>query len=298
MFDGLVFPKTLLPPETLENPTTDDLVKIVQQEQELLTEIMKKNGAIILRGFGLSSADDFSRVVEATGWEEFTYRGAVVRKRPAPRVFTANEAPLEFNIGFHHEMALIKVYPNKLIIFCETPSPEGGQTAIIRSDVVVQRMEELMPDVVEKLEREGIRFFHVRQKDTWQRLIGVDDPVEAEKEAIEKLHYCNAFKYNEADGSAEIHYGPIFPIRELDGKRVMFNTIIGYVTEQMPLNATYGDGTPIPPEVVETYTNILAENCVDLNWENGDIVIVNNLLCQHARRAGKPPRAVMVSVAN
>uniref|UniRef100_UPI0014907791 TauD/TfdA family dioxygenase n=1 Tax=Acinetobacter indicus TaxID=756892 RepID=UPI0014907791 len=173
------------PPASLENPTVEDCVRLVEQNRDLLTDLLKNNKSILLKGFNLSTAEDFSRVIHATGWEEFGYRGAVVRTSPAKRVFTANEAPLDWNIGFHHEMALIKVYPRKLIFFCETPSPEGGQTTAIRSDVVVQKLEELAPDVVEKLETQGIRFFHIRQKDTWQRLVGEKDPVDAAKAAIE-----------------------------------------------------------------------------------------------------------------
>lgn len=101
--------------------------------------------------------------------------------------------------------------------------------------------------------------------------------------------------FNE-DGSAGFLFGPMNPIRELRGKRVWFNSIFGYTGNERDVEVSFKDGSPFPVEAVDAYKNILEENCVNLSWQKGDILLVDNLNVQHARRPGKPPRVILVSI--
>ncbi|KAJ0972120.1 hypothetical protein J5N97_020079 [Dioscorea zingiberensis] len=136
---GKVFPLTLVPPG--KSNTCHDLVEMVRREKEKLSEALAEHGAILLRGFQVDSIEDFEKVVEAFGWEEFAYEGAADRNKVASRTHTASEAPLHMFIPFHHEMALIKKVAPKLFFYCLVASPEGGETSIVRSDVIVEEME-------------------------------------------------------------------------------------------------------------------------------------------------------------
>ncbi len=48
-------------------------------------------------------------------------------------VFTANEAPPDQLIPFHHELAQVKSPPQYLFFYCDLPSETGGETALIDS---------------------------------------------------------------------------------------------------------------------------------------------------------------------
>jgi hypothetical protein len=48
-------------------------------------------------------------------------------------VFTANEAPPDQLIPFHHELAQVKHPPQYLFFYCDLPSETGGETALIDS---------------------------------------------------------------------------------------------------------------------------------------------------------------------
>ncbi|KAH9324665.1 hypothetical protein KI387_004843, partial [Taxus chinensis] len=47
-------------------------------------------------------------------------------------------------------------YPTKVLFFCEIAPPEGGQTPILLSHKVTQRMEKIYPELVKKIEKEGL----------------------------------------------------------------------------------------------------------------------------------------------
>lgn len=63
---------------------------------------------MLFRGFDVKTPKDFNDVVEAFGYEEFSYMGGTATRRIVfGRVYTANESPLDEEIGFHHEMAQV-----------------------------------------------------------------------------------------------------------------------------------------------------------------------------------------------
>ncbi|KAH7685248.1 Clavaminate synthase-like protein [Dioscorea alata] len=308
-FNGKVFPLTLVPPQRndMMKNSWKDLVEKVKKEKEKLSECLSDYGAILFRGFKVESGEEFEKVVESFGWDEFPYEGAADRNKVASRIYTANEAPLHVFINFHHEMALIRKFAPKIFFYCLEPAPEGGETAIVRSDVIVEEMEKKVPEVVEKLTGEGFKFVlhtkvpykHGNDDDSddttvWQRMLKTKDKLEAQKRALETLA-CNAVKFNE-DGTAEFTYGPMNPIKEFNGKRVWFNTILGYQTSERDGRVAFTDGTSIPTAATDTYSAVLEANCVDIKWLKGDVLLVDNLAVQHARRVGKPPRSVLVSL--
>ncbi|GFZ09367.1 hypothetical protein Acr_20g0011750 [Actinidia rufa] len=301
---GLVFPKTFIPPPPGPNEGSEmrSLVELIRERREWLSEVLVQHSAILFRGFGVASPEEFGRVVEAFGWEEMPYFGAISRtKMAAKRVYTANEAPLHQPIFFHHEMSSVKEFPSKIFFFCAQPSPQGGETSILPSHILLEKMEDLVPEFVSKLQRIGYVFQKKMPKQnetntvickTWRWLFQTDDEVEAQKRAKEKLG-CSFVRFNE-DGSAEIVYGPLNPIKEFGEKRVWFHHLVD--RNEGDTAHSFGDGTPIPRSALDAYRTIVSENCVDIKWQKGDVLLVDNFCAQHGRRAGDAPRVVLVSI--
>ncbi|XP_057832888.2 clavaminate synthase-like protein At3g21360 isoform X2 [Cryptomeria japonica] len=155
--NGSLFPMVLLPKDDNEECNTlQSFIKSIQANKEFINDQLKKVGALLFRGFPLKTASDFNEVMEAFGWEEQSYLGAASRTRVLGRVFTANEAPLHQPINFHHEMPLFQDFPTKLAFFCEVASSHGGQTAILLSHKITERMEAKYPELVCKIEKEGL----------------------------------------------------------------------------------------------------------------------------------------------
>lgn len=84
----------------------------------------------------------------------------------------------------------INEFPTKVILFCQVPPPEGGETPFVPSFRVTERMLEEYPDNVREMEEKGLRytFTAVSKNDTtsmrgrgWEDAFGTSDPVEAER---------------------------------------------------------------------------------------------------------------------
>ena len=67
--------------------------------------------------------------------------------------------------------------------------------------------------------------------------------------------------------------------------------------EDLPRNAFFGDGTAISTEDLEAIRTAYRFNEVEFRWQAGDIVIVDNLLSLHRRKALKGQRRVLVAMA-
>jgi hypothetical protein len=52
----------------------------------------------------------------------------------------------------------IKEFPEKVIVFCEVPPPEGGETPFVPSFRVTERVLEEFPDTVKELDAKGLRY--------------------------------------------------------------------------------------------------------------------------------------------
>ena len=70
-----------------------------------------------------------------------------------------------------------------------------------------------------------------------------------------------------------------------------------FAEEDMPRNVYFGDGTPIPDEVVAQIGELYEELCVEPPWAAGDMIVLDNMLVAHARRPFSGERKILVAMA-
>lgn len=300
LINRVVFPAVLSPnaPET----NLLRLTEAVKSHKPWLEDLLQKSGAILFRGFPVDSPSDFNDVVEATGFPPMEYiGGGALRKQVLSRVYTANEAPPDQHIAFHHEMAYAAEFPSKLLLFCEVEPEKGGETPIVLSHMVYERMKEKYPAFVARLEDQGLLYTRIMSRDDdpmspagrgWHSTFSTYDKTIAEQRAAKvgmKLEWTD-------DGSeaVKILIGPKPAFRIDNGRRskTWFNSMVvahGGPTERdnkliLPEPVTFGDGTPLPADVVYDCIKILEDECVAIPWKKGDVLIIDNLSVLHSRR--------------
>ncbi|CAL5080982.1 unnamed protein product [Urochloa decumbens] len=302
--DGEQMPLVLTPStaDEKDHKSHEALVAALRANREWLEGKVIANSAVLLRGFDVRDAVEFDAVVDAMGWPDIRYVGPAPRTHVHGRVWTANEGPLEQFVYFHHEMVLIKEFPEKVILFCEVPPPEGGETPFVPSFRVTERALEEFPEMVEELDAKGLRYTltALSKNDTksmrgrgWEDAFGTSDKAEAEKRAkalgmdLEWL----------PDGSVKTILGPhtltrVFPGRR--GRRMWFNTVVGMHGKEVS-SAMVADGSEIPANFVQRIGEIIEEESIQFRWRRGDILILDNLATLHARRPSLPPRRILVA---
>jgi alpha-ketoglutarate-dependent taurine dioxygenase len=67
--------------------------------------------------------------------------------------------------------------------------------------------------------------------------------------------------------------------------------------EELPRNAYYGDGTPIEPSVLDHIREVYRQEEVVFPWQEGDVLMLDNMLTAHGRRPFSGPRKILVGMA-
>jgi len=106
------------------------------------------------------------------------------------------------------------------------------------------------------------------------------------------------------DGGAKTVMGPIPAIKydESRNRKVWFNSMVAAYTgwedkRNDPRKAvTFGDGKPLPADIVHDCLRILEEECVAVPWQRGDVLLIDNWAVLHSRRPFDPPRRVLASL--
>eukprot|EP00252_Welwitschia_mirabilis_P019637 TRINITY_DN4602_c0_g1_i1.p1 TRINITY_DN4602_c0_g1~~TRINITY_DN4602_c0_g1_i1.p1 ORF type:complete len:327 (-),score=68.33 TRINITY_DN4602_c0_g1_i1:250-1230(-) len=308
--EGKPFPAVVVPSASASFSSGADVTEGIRRQKAWLEELLRSSGALLLRGFPINDATDFNEIVEAFGYEELPYvGGAAPRTNIVGRVFTANESPPDQKIPFHHEMAQVPEYPSKLFFYCDVEAAEGGETPIVLSHLVYNKMYKQFPDFVRRLEDKGLLYVRVLGEVDdpsspigrgWQSTFLTKDKLEAEKRASRlgmKLEWLE-------DGGVKTIMGPIPAIKydESRDRKIWFNSMVAAYTgwedsRNTPEKAvTFGDGTVLPREVVLTCLKILEEESVAIPWRKGDVILIDNLAVLHSRRSFKPPRRILASL--
>src|SRR5262245_14904813 len=180
--------------------TLAEASKWLQSNRGDLLHQASLHGAILFRGFPLTTPQNFDVFITAFDLPNFPYEESLsnaVRVVKTPRVFTANEAPPSVTILFHHEMAQTPIYPSRLFFFCEEPAAEGGATPRCRSDVLWERLAARCPAFARDCETKGVKYSNVMPTENdpasgmgrgWQSTLRAPTREDAEKR-LRDLNY-------------------------------------------------------------------------------------------------------------
>lgn len=279
----------------------------VSGQREALVARAAAHGALLFRGFGVTSDHDFDAFIQAFGMPNFTYAESLsnaVRVNRTERVFTANEAPPEAVIDMHHEMAQTPVFPSRLFFFCEQAAAGGGETPLCRSDWLLDDLNAELPEFVARCRELGVRYRNAMpaedvarsgQGRSWASTLSVDS-----RDAAEARLAALGYDWEWLDDGSLRAITPVLPaIRKLsDGREVFFNQLIaayrGWKDAERAI--TFGDDSPFARDDMERVCALASEITFDTPWETGDVVLVDNFLVMHGRRPFTGTRRVLASL--
>ncbi|MDA0576225.1 TauD/TfdA family dioxygenase [Burkholderia gladioli] len=273
---------------------------------------LHREGALLLRGFGSANAR-FADVIAATSNEWAGYREpATPRKQVAANIYTSTEYPQEQEIPLHNENSHCTSWPLRIYFNCVTPPGDRGQTPFADCRGVLRR---LPPDIVQRfVERRWryVRNFGGGLGFSWQKVFDTDS-----RDAVDA--YCRANGMSSewrADGALRVTYvRDALGTHPVTGESVWFNhglffnpvsidpelrdmLLESYTPDELPYNTSYGDGTPIEADVLDTLREAYARETRCFDWQAGDLLMLDNMLMAHGRRPFDGERRIVVGMAD
>jgi alpha-ketoglutarate-dependent taurine dioxygenase len=277
----------------------------VKVEQELLT-----HGAILFRGFPLKAAEDFEQVAQALCPSLFGDYGDLPREKAGRHLYGSTPYPADRAILFHNESSHLQRWPLKQSFFCVQAAQEGGETPIVDCRTMCERLH---PELRAKFQERAlmyVRNFTPGFDVSWQEFFHTED-----RPVVEQTCRQHGVEWDwTSDGGLRTRQiCPALVKHPKTGDWVFFNQIqlhhISYLEpsvrnslvdvlgiERVPRNVYFGDGSPIDDDTATEIGALYEEMSVRFPWQNGDLLMLDNMLVAHARLPFVGPRKIVVAM--
>ncbi len=295
-------------------PAVDDvdLINWAGSNRAYIEKQLARYGAMLFRGFKLSTAPEFERFAQAITPNLFLDNGEHPRKSVSGNVYTPTFYPPEQKIIWHNENSFNYQWPTKIWFCCVQPAQQGGETTMVDS----RRVFAALPaSIKERFIRKGIMYMR-----NYGRGLGLDWPGvfrTSNKAEIEK--HCRAsfieFEWKSENRLCTRAVRPAVVKHPVTGEMTWFNQaqhwhiscldpltresmVSLFAEEDLPRNCYYGDGSPIEDSVMNEILSVYKHLEVSFPWQKGDILMLDNLLTAHARNPFVGPRQIMVAMGD
>jgi alpha-ketoglutarate-dependent taurine dioxygenase len=194
-------------------------------------------------------------------------------------------------IGLHIENGNTPVCPDIVAFYSTKAAFEGSQTTICDG----RRVFEALPDALKTRWSQRMTVTRTLPEALWKRYLANEHPAISEPEEVTQDHIMQFkaaipdqdFTLNE-DGSLEYRI-KVSPVRasSLSGGQGFANAILGPSHNYEPPVYTLDDGSLVASDEIEELRAV-AETCtVEINWQDGDVAVIDNTRVMHGRRAIK-----------
>ncbi|HSS21521.1 MAG TPA: TauD/TfdA family dioxygenase [Pyrinomonadaceae bacterium] len=289
-----------------------DLVAWAAANTEFIEEYLLRNGAILFREFELTNVARFERLIETVCGPllDYSYR-SMPRHVVSGRIYSSTEYPAHQTIPLHNENSYTRNWPMKLSFFAVQVAEQGGETPIADCRKVY---EKLPAEILKCFVRKGLMY--VRNYGTgldipWQEAFQTNNKAMVEE-------YCRKagmdYEWVGLDQFRTRQTAHVVETHPRTGETVWFNQahlfhvsrlplevrewlLKAYGEQNLPRNVYFADGSTIDPamldEINETYTNA----SVVFPWNEGDLLMLDNMLTAHGRKPFVGKRKVVVGIA-
>jgi alpha-ketoglutarate-dependent taurine dioxygenase len=293
-------------------PSNTSLFEWIASNRDELDGHLLKHGGILFRGFGIETADQFEEVIETVSGRllDYTYR-STPRTIVSGKIYTSTEYPPHQTIPLHNENSYTRDWPMKIWFSSRICATSGGETPIADSRRVYQRIPR---EVRERFERKGVMY--VRNYGSgfdlpWQEVFQTSDRADVEEfcrklemqfewlpnDRLRTRQVCQAVASHPVTGEivwfnqAHLFHVSRLPEEVRDAMLTIFNE------EDLPRNVYFGDGAAIDSADLDLICEAYEHEKVAFQWEQGDVLLLDNMLTAHARNSFTGERQVVVGMA-
>lgn len=289
-----------------------DLISWAGENLAFIEESLLKHGAILFRGFGLTSHAELERFAHVTSQGLIDYSEPTSpRTEVGQKIYTSTDYPASQWIELHNEMSYSHNWPGKIYFFCATAAEAGGETPIAFSRKVLNLLD---PKIVSAFAKKKVMYLRNYGEGlglTWQHVFNTTDRsvVEAqckragiefewrddERLRTRQVHDALA-RHPKTAEELWFNQAHSFHVSAL-APEVRQSLLSLFKEDDLPSNAYYGDGSPIEESVIKEICHVYREAAVCFAWQKGDLLMVDNMLVAHGRAPFTGSRRILVAMA-
>lgn len=279
--------------------------------RDFIGEKLAVHGAILFRGFPLVTEADFQSVIQAVSGDllKYSYR-STPRTEVGGNIYTSTEYPADQQIPQHNEMAYTSSWPMKLWFFCARAAETGGETPLVDSRKIYQRIDPAIREAFAQKKVKYVRNYRERFDLPWQVVFQTSDKAEVEAfcrnagidfewkgdDELRTSQVCQGVMAHPKTGEMVwFNQAHLFHVSSLN-EEVRESLLEDFGEDELPRNAFFGDGSPIDSAMFEAIREAYRQELVVFPWKNGDLLLVDNMLAAHGRMPYSGPRRILVGM--
>lgn len=290
----------------------EDLSDWVVRNRPAVTQILQQQGALLLRGLNIQGSKKLETLLTTIFGEElleYTYR-STPRTQMRGRIYTSTEYHASETILQHNENAYSNKWPMRIAFNCVKNAEEGGQTPICDSRVIYRQI----PAEI-RAEFSARKLLYVRNYNNidlhWTEVFQTQDKAEVEQ-------YCRQnrieFAWLAQDHLKTWQRNPAVCRHPVTDEWLWFNQAhLFHISSQpaelqrslldvlgegaLPRNVYFGDGAIIPDDMIAVIRQVYEQHLVVFDWQDGDLLLLDNMLYAHGRRPFSGSRKILTGMA-
>jgi alpha-ketoglutarate-dependent taurine dioxygenase len=300
-------------PPLLHAESDGDAVGWAAAYRDPLRALVLEHGCVLVRGLGLAdpgtSEAVFRRLTDGLMPDREPF---APRRRYTDGVYSSTKWPPNQQMCMHHEGSYGLEFPGLLLFACLEAPGSGGATPLADARTVLRALPR---ELAGRFEREGwllTRAYHEEIGASVEEAFGTDD-----RAAVERYCRRHAIEFAwQADGSLHTRQRRGAVLRHPDrGLPCWFNQIAFlnewtmepevheylvemYGADGLPFNTRFGDGGPIDADTVRTINEVYDAHTVREPWQDGDLLLVDNIRTAHGREPFEGPREVLAALGD
>ena len=301
-------------PALLKNATSNKLYEWIQKSKGYIFNKLYSHGSILFRDFTLRDVHDFQKCLDAFGLDFCDYKGGdSPRDKVSRSLYTSTSYPSSYDISMHNEKSFSNDWPTLIFFFCDEEPLTGGETPLLDGRKLYSSLDKSIlnrfstkklkyvmnlhnGDGIGKSWKECFETTDKRSIEKFLTSIGAsflwkDDESLRIEEIVNPVIYHPVTKdvvfFSQAD---QWHYS------NLDIKT--YQSMLTIMSpEDFYHNCYYADNTSLNIDDLNHIRNIQTTESISFPWKKGDLLMVDNILTLHGRKAFTGNRRILVSLS-
>ncbi|GEK07756.1 non-ribosomal peptide synthetase [Pseudoalteromonas peptidolytica] len=310
----------LTPPSNISEPMSIsasqpgvNLRNWINSNKAIVDSYYSRYGAILFRNFNVGSVENFSSIANLLISDLVEDNGEHNPVDGHATVQTPVQYSSEHHLLWHNENTFNSTWPSRIMFGCQVAALEGGETPLVDTNAVYQA---LPVEVVEKFKQHGVMYVrnYSRTDDVglgWESVFCTTDKAIVERKCKEQNI---RFEWLEKDKLRTYAVRPAFVTDQEnkcywvaqiqhwhfscldDNTRQSIATV--YSESEYPRNCYFGNGDKIEDGFVSDLLALYKKLESSFAWQDGDALLVDNVMMAHGRNPYKGDRKLLVSMGN
>lgn len=285
-----------------------NLAHQISDDRDEIDYLLLRHGALLFRGFDVTSPEQFSKAMGELDPEILSYtERSSPRHKVADNVYTSTDHPNHQDIVLHSEQSYTLDWPCLISFTCQHKAATGGNTPIADNRKILSHLPVGLKD---RFQRHGVLYLRTYTPGlgvSWQTAFQTEDPAEVERFCAERnivvewlpdgrlrtKQQRSAFQKHPVSGEILWFNHALFFHHTSLEPEVAQALIESVGIDHLPTTTCFGNGEQFSDADLTAMRTAVTREKRTFDWEERDVLILDNMICQHGRDPFTGNRSVL-----